>query len=47
MAFTIQGEIERLDDDCFGLSSTIDSTAFRIIQESSRLKSLLEVEVEP
>lgn len=44
MAAMIEGELKHIDDDIFEPSSAIDSAAFHIIQESSRLKSLLEVE---
>lgn len=44
MMLTIQGELAHLDDDIFEPSAAVDSAAFHIIQESNRIKSLLEVE---
>lgn len=44
MLLTIQSEIEHLDDSNFEPSSSTESAAFHLIQESNRLKSLLEVD---
>jgi len=44
MAAMIKGELEHLQDEIFEPSSAIDSGAFHLIQESNRLKSLLEVD---
>lgn len=44
MITVLQGELKHLDDDIFEPSSSIDSTAFHLIQECNRLKALLEVE---
>lgn len=44
MVKIIHTEVEHLEDDIFEPCSAIESTAFRLIQEANRLKSLLEVE---
>jgi hypothetical protein len=44
MMTAIQSELNGIDDDGFEPSSAVESTAFHIIQENNRLKSLLEVE---
>lgn len=43
---SLENELEHLNDDNFEPSAAIASAAFRLIEESNRLKSLLEVDPE-
>jgi hypothetical protein len=44
MKAVIQAESQRLGESNFDPSHTVDSTAFRLIQEINALRALLEVE---
>lgn len=44
VAAMIQSELEHMDDEVFDPSPALESGAFHMIQESNRLKSLLELE---
>ena len=45
LALCIQRELARLEDKHFEALSGLDSSAFGAIQESNRLRSLLEVDL--
>ena len=44
MAVAVSSEIEAMQSDSFEPSTSIDSTAFQLIEMASALRSLMEVE---
>lgn len=44
LVLTAEGELAHLDDEIFTPSTAIEMGAFQLIQQSNRLKALLEIE---